>query len=81
MMSQMMNSMHSNIHDSIHNQQLMGGGGGMSSSFFSSSSSSHHGGGRGQSVSTSTRTTIVNGVRQTVTERTITHPDGRVERH
>ena len=85
MMSQMMNSMHSNIHgnmhDSMHNQQLMGGGGGISSSFFSSSSSSHHGGGRGQSVSTSTRTTIVNGVRQTVTERTITHPDGRVERH
>jgi len=79
-MSQMMNSMHGSMHGSMHNQQLMGGGGGMSSSsFFSSSSSSRHGG--GQSVSTSTRTTVVNGVRQTVTERTITHPDGRVERH
>ena len=82
-MSPMMNTQHGSMHESMHNQQLMGGGGGMSSSSFfsSSSSSSHHGGGRGQSVSTSTRTTIVNGVRQTVTERTITHPDGRVERH
>ena len=81
MMSQMMNSsMHGSMHDSMHNQQLMGGGGGMSSSFFSSSSSSSRHDG-GQSVSTSTRTTIVNGRRQTVTERTITHPDGRVERH
>ena len=81
MMSQMMNMQHGSMHDSMHNQQLMGGGGGgISSSFFSSSSSSSHHGG-GQSVSSSTRTTIVNGVRQTVTERTITHPDGRVERH
>mmetsp|Transcript_6030 Transcript_6030/g.12612 ORF Transcript_6030/g.12612 Transcript_6030/m.12612 type:complete len:83 (+) Transcript_6030:615-863(+) len=44
-------------------------------------SSSFGGGGGGQSISTSTRTTIVNGVRTTVTERTVVHPDGRVERH
>jgi len=84
MMSQMMNMQHGSMHGSMHNQQLMGGGGGgmSSSSFFSSSSSSsRHGGGIGQSVSTSTRTTIVNGRRQTITERTITHPNGRVERH
>jgi len=63
------------------NQQQFGSGnsGGHSSySFTSSSSSSGFGG--GQSVSTSTRTTIVNGVKQTVTERTVMHPDGRVER-
>ena len=32
-------------------------------------------------MSTSTRTTVINGVRKTVTERTVVHPDGRVERH
>ncbi len=53
-------------------------GGHSSYSFTSSSSSSGFGG--GQSISTSTRTTIVNGVKQTVTERTVMHPDGRVER-
>jgi len=42
---------------------------------FSSSSSS--GGGMRQSVSTTTR--IINGKRQTVTERTVVHPDGTVE--
>ena len=65
-----------------HDQMLMGGGGGGMSS---SHSSSRRGGGGGgqqhQSVSTSTRTSIVNGVRTTVRERTIVHPDGRVERH
>lgn len=63
-------------------QQFMNGsdGGGQSSySFTSSSSSSGFGG--GQSISTSTRTTIVNGVKKTVTERTVVHPDGRVERY
>ncbi|KAL7493821.1 hypothetical protein ACHAWT_002644 [Skeletonema menzelii] len=54
-------------------------GGHSSYSFTSSSSSSGFGG--GQSISTSTRTTIVNGVKQTVTERTVVHPDGRVERY
>ena len=48
-------------------------------SFTSSSSSSGFGG--GQSISTSTRTTIINGVKQTVTERTVVHSDGRVERY
>jgi curved DNA-binding protein CbpA len=58
-----------------------GGGGGNGFSSFSSSSSSTFGGGAGghrESVSTSTR--IVNGKRQTVTERTIVKPDGTVER-
>lgn len=54
-------------------------GGHSSYSFTSSSSSSGFGG--GQSISTSTRTTIINGVKQTVTERTVMHPDGRVERY
>jgi len=68
-----------------HQEDMMrrgGFGGGMagsSGSFFSSSSSSNFGGGTSESVSTSTR--IINGKRHTVTERTITHPDGRVERH
>lgn len=69
----MMNSMMSQM----DSQSLMNNG---SASFFTSSTSSSGRGG-GQSVSTSTRTTIVNGVRQTVTERTVVHPDGRVERH
>lgn len=72
----MMNEMNSmmNSHRSLFdNQQMLSGG-----SFFSSQSSSGRGG--GQSVSTSTRTTIVNGVRTTVTERTVVHPDGTVER-
>jgi hypothetical protein len=64
-------------------QQFMSGsnGGGQSSYSFTSSSSSSSGFGGGQSISTSTRTTIVNGVKKTVTERTIVHPDGRVERY
>lgn len=69
-------------HNQQQQQQFMNGsnGGGQSSySFTSSSSSSGFGG--GQSISTSTRTTIVNGVKKTVTERTVVHPDGRVERY
>lgn len=73
MMNEMNNLMMNSQRSMIDNQQMMSGG-----SFYSSSSSSR---GAGQSVSTSTRTTIVNGVRTTVTERTIVHPDGRVERH
>lgn len=53
--------------------------GGFSSSFYSSSSSSNFTGGHRESVSTTTR--IVNGKRQTITERVITKPDGTVERH
>ena len=59
-------------------QQQQRFGSGMSYNFSSSSSSSGFDGGK--SVSTSTRTTIINGVKQTVTEKTIVHPDGRVER-
>ena len=92
----MMNSMMSQMHSGSmmggfdQHQRLMqgnnGGRSGMGSSFnFTSSSSSssnfNHGGGGHQTVSTSTRSTIVNGVRKTVTERTVVHPDGRVERH
>ena len=91
-----MNSMMSQMHSGSmmggfdQHQRLMqgnnGGRSGMGSSFnFTSSSSSssnfNHGGGGHQTVSTSTRSTIVNGVRKTVTERTVVHPDGRVERH
>ena len=49
--------------------------------FASSSSAFSSRGGGHQSVSMSTKTTIVNGVRKTVTERTVVHPDGRVDRH
>ena len=45
------------------------------------SSTSFGGGGRGVSESVSTTTRIINGKRQTVTERTVTRPDGTVERH
>ena len=81
----MMNQMNSMM-SQMHSGSMMGGGFSgfgqqQGSSFISSSSSSNFNHGGQQSVSTSTRTTIVNGVRQTVTERTVVHPDGRVERH
>lgn len=63
-----------------HQQQFGSSNNGGHSSYSFTSSSSSSGFGGGQSVSTSTRTTIVNGVKQTVTERTVMHPDGRVER-
>lgn len=57
-----------------------GANGGISSSFSTFSTSSSIGsGGRRESVSTTTR--IVNGRKVTRTERTITNPDGTVERH
>jgi len=65
---------------SMQQQQFGSGNSGGNSSYSFTSSSSSSGFGGGQSVSTSTRTTIVNGVKQTVTERTVRHPDGRVER-
>lgn len=73
-----MNLMMSQMHGGMSQQQIMGGGNG--SFNFATSSYSSGVGGR-QSVSRSTRTSIVNGVRTTVTERTVVHPDGRVERH
>ena len=75
MMNEMNSMMQMHSMSMLNNQQVLNG----NSSFFNSSSSLGRGG--GQSVSTSTRTTIVNGVRTTVTERTVVHPDGRVERH
>ena len=61
------------------NGQGYNNSGGFSSSFYSSSSSSNFTGGNRESVSTTTR--IVNGKRQTITERVVTKPDGTVERH
>ena len=60
-------------------QQQNRGGQYYYSSSTSSSSSIMGGGGSRESVSTSTR--IINGKRQTVTERVVTKPDGTVERH
>ncbi|KAL3788699.1 hypothetical protein ACHAW5_010562 [Stephanodiscus triporus] len=84
-MNAMMSRMHHGMLMMGGGQSMMGGGnnatsnvGGRVSSSFGSSSASIRGGG---SVSTSTRTTVINGVRKTVTERTVVHPDGRVERH
>ena len=78
---------HQHQHMLHHSAAGFGNAGGQSSSFsssFSMSSSSGFGGdggfGGGRSVSTSTTTRIVNGVQETVTERTVVHPDGRVER-
>jgi hypothetical protein len=65
-------------HHRMFDNSMFGEG---NSTHFTSSSSLGRRGGNGQSVSTCTRTTIVNGVRTTVTERTVVHPDGRVERH
>jgi curved DNA-binding protein CbpA len=71
----MMNEMNSMMqsHRSMFDNRMLG-----ENSHYSSSSL---GRGNSQSVSTCMRTTIVNGVRTTVTERTVVHPDGRVERH
>jgi DnaJ homolog subfamily B member 6 len=52
-----------------------------SSQFYSSSSSSSFRGEGSQRESVSTTTRIINGKRQTITERVITKPDGTVERH
>ncbi|KAL3806845.1 hypothetical protein ACHAXA_008233 [Cyclostephanos tholiformis] len=85
MMSQMSQMHHRGMSQMQRGMSSTTGGGGngglITSSFGSSSSSFHGGGGGGRSVSTSTRTTVINGVRKTVTERTVVHPDGRVERH
>ena len=89
MMSSHMNSMNSMMsHAQMHGyggmsqQQMMGDGNG-SFNFSSSSYVDASGGGGGQrkSASRSTRTVILNGVSTTVTERTVVHPDGRVESH
>ncbi|KAL3799763.1 hypothetical protein HJC23_010413 [Cyclotella cryptica] len=78
-MSSMMSQMDGGSMFGGFESPMISNGGHGASYHFSSSSSSGRGGSR--SVSTSTRTTIVNGVRTTVTERTVVHPDGRVERH
>lgn len=65
-----------------HNNQSSGNRSNIMSFSSSSSSSSFNGGGGGgirESVSTSTR--IINGKRQTVTERIKIHPDGTVEKN
>uniref|UniRef100_A0A7S0KXT8 J domain-containing protein n=1 Tax=Asterionellopsis glacialis TaxID=33640 RepID=A0A7S0KXT8_9STRA len=63
-----------------NNMNGFGGAGGQSSSY-SFSSFSSGGGSGGQSVSTSSTTRIINGKRQTVTEKTIRKADGTIERH
>jgi curved DNA-binding protein CbpA len=66
------------------NDMRQGGGGGCrdQTQFYSSSSSTSYGGMRGgQSETVSTTTRVINGKRQTITERTITRPDGTIERH
>jgi hypothetical protein len=75
-MDAMQQSMMSSFHSSFGHHHANGQP--SFSSSFSTSSSSGIGGGR--SVSTSTSTRIVNGVQETITERTVVHPDGRVER-
>mmetsp|Transcript_23461 Transcript_23461/g.32901 ORF Transcript_23461/g.32901 Transcript_23461/m.32901 type:complete len:388 (-) Transcript_23461:110-1273(-) len=87
MMQRQMDAMHERGQIQQQQQQQVGGGGrgsGQSYSFSSFSSSSHGnfgGGANGESVSTSTTTRIINGKRQTVTEKTIRKADGTVERH
>lgn len=86
MMNSMMTQMHSgSMFGGFNNQQqqmMMNNGnrGGSSHNFASSSSSSSNRVGH-QSTSTSTRTTIVNGVRKTIRETTVVHPDGTLNRH
>jgi DnaJ family protein B protein 6 len=68
-------------HMDMMNSMNQGGGG--NTQFFSSSTSSSSfggGGGNGVSESVSTSTRIINGKRQTVTERTRVNADGTVER-
>lgn len=83
-MNQQMNDM-MNMHRQMAQQQnpsLPQNGQNNQQTFVYSSNSSRSLGGSGQeSVSTSTTTRIINGKRQTVTERIITKPDGSVERH
>ncbi len=73
---EMMRQAQQNMH-----QQGNGTGGAQNGSYYySSSSSSMFGGGHtGESVSTTTR--MINGKRQTVTERTVQKADGTIERH
>lgn len=69
--------------ESMHQQHTNGspGAGNYSSYTVTSSTSSTFGGGnRGESVTTQTTTRIVNGERQTVTERIVRKADGTVER-
>lgn len=78
-MDSMMSRMSQMQNQSMRGFDTLGNGG--SSVNFATSSSSFSTGGNHPSVSQSTKTTIVNGVRKTVTERTVVHPDGRIERH
>jgi len=83
MMSRHMNMMNSmmNMHSSFPSGMNMDQGGGGHYSYSSSTSSSFGNGGNvgpRESVTTSTR--IINGKRQTITERTVVKPDGTIER-
>lgn len=72
MMEQMMHQMNSHV-----SKPSLGGRSKSTSYSYSSSSM----GGIGARESVSTTTQIINGQRQTVTERTVIRPDGSVERH
>lgn len=84
MMSRHMNMMNSmmNMHSSFPSGMNMNqGGGGHFTSYSSSSTSSFgNGGNLGSRESVTTSTRIINGKRQTITERTVVKPDGTVER-
>lgn len=68
---------HMDMMNSMMNMQNGGGGGSYSYSSSSSSFGGNGSSGMRESVTTSTR--IINGKRQTITERTVVKPDGSVE--
>lgn len=70
-----------NQHDDMMSNERQGGDGGFRGQTHFYSSTSYGGMGSGKSETVSTTTRIINGKRQTITERTITRPDGTVERH
>mmetsp|Transcript_14179 Transcript_14179/g.17847 ORF Transcript_14179/g.17847 Transcript_14179/m.17847 type:complete len:315 (+) Transcript_14179:170-1114(+) len=80
MMDEMMGSM-GNVHQQMRSNSMRQVGGPGRASSFTYSSSSSGSGGFGARESVSTTTQIINGKRQTVTERTVVRPDGSVERH
>merc|ERR1712038_1512387 len=73
-------NMHSSFPGMGMNQNFGGGGGGGHFTSYSSSSTSSSFGGNGPRESVTTSTRIINGKRQTVTERTVVKADGTVER-
>jgi curved DNA-binding protein CbpA len=79
----MFSSMQRQMNNMMQQQQQFQQGGNSNGQYsyssYSSSRSSRSPNGHGESMTTTTR--MVNGKRQTITERTIVKPDGTVERH